>query len=298
MTHERMAIVGTAGSWIKTPWNDPGLWISSLNDAWRMKGFVRADAWYDLHPLDKSHYPEGDKVLAHTVPFGYYCRPKGHLEWLAKQMIPVWLNPNYLTQHPDAANWSHARAFPKAEVEAHFGTYFASSPGWMIGQMLMDGVKELHIYGIHLATEQEYIEQRPNFEMLCGALLGRGKRTMTVHDGLRRYESPDGMLVLPEASPVLSGSYQYAFQPRPCAVEEPIKWELHKVGVKVARVTKALKEKPRWSPWVIVPNPAAGPEARERLTTYQAQERLVALEALAADWQDTLVRLHQPHMHV
>jgi len=297
MTHERMAIIGTAQSWQKMPWTDSGLYACSLNDAYRMKGFVRADAWYDLHPLDKFYFPEGDRVHAHEVPLGHYCRPKGHLEWLAKQMIPVWLNPDYLTQYPEAANWPLARPFPKAEVEAHFGTYFASSPGWMIGQALMDGVKELHIYGIHLATDHEYIEQRPNFEMLCGTLLGRGKRTMTVKEGLRRYESAEGILVLPEASPVLSGNFQYAFESRPCAVEEPIKWELHKVQVKTMRVLTGLKQKPRWSPWVVLPDPAKGPEARERLTTHQAQERLVALEALAADWQETLARMHQAHMH-
>jgi len=295
--HERVCIVGTAQSWNKTPWNDPGLWLISMNDAYRMKGFVRADAWYDLHPLDKFHFPDTDKVFAHTVPVGHYCRPKGHLEWLAQQTIPVWLNPDYRTQCPEAATWPLARAFPKAEIEAHFGTYFASSPGWMIGQALMEGVKELHIYGIHLATQSEYIEQRPNFEMLCGALLGRGKRTMSVKDGLRRYESADGVLILPEASPVLSSNFQYAFQPRPCHVEEPIKWELHKAQVKIARVTEALKRKPAWYPWVIVPKPSEGPTARERLTVTQAQTRLVALEALAADWQDTLVRRHQEHTH-
>src|SRR6185503_1746112 len=109
-----------------------------------------------------------------------YCRPKTHLDWLATQQIPVWLHPEYVSQHPAAATWAHAKPFPKAAVEAHFGRYFTSSPGWMIGQALMEGVKELHIYGIHLATEIEYIEQRPNFEMLCGALLGRGDRKSVV----------------------------------------------------------------------------------------------------------------------
>jgi hypothetical protein len=290
--HERLAIVGTAQSWNKTPWTDSGLYITSLNDAYRMKGFVRADAWYDLHPLDKFHYPEGTQIYAHQIPAGHYCRPKGHLEWLASQTVPVWLHPDYATQHPAAASWPHARAFPKAAVEAHVGRYVTSSPAWMIGQALLDGVKELHIYGIHLATEHEYIEQRPNFEMLCGALLGRGKRTVTVKDGLRRYETQDGILVLPEATPVCTSNFQYAFETRPRAHDDPIKWELHKIEVKRQRLLDGLKRKARWSPFVVVPDPTHGPTATSRFTTWQVQEQLFQLDALAQDQHEILGRLH------
>lgn len=288
--NERVAIVGTAQSWTKTPWTDTGLKVWSLNDAYRMKGFVRADAWYDLHPLDKFYHPASDKqVYAHEVPPGHYCRPTGHLDWLATQQIPVWLHPDYKAQHPAAATWPNARAFPKADIEAHFGRYFTSSPGWMIGQALMIGVKELHIYGIHLATEHEYIEQRPNFEMLCGALLGRGKRKETVRDGLRHYETSDGILVLPESAPVLQSNFQYAFETRPRAHEDPIRWELHKIEIKRARVVDGLKRKAWWSPFIRMADPKTG--TAERLTTRQAQEQLFRLEALAADQNDVLVRL-------
>lgn len=291
MTHERIAIVGTAQSWVKTPWNDAGLQIWSLNDAYRMPGFQRADAWYDLHPLDKFFHPDGPQVYAHQIPAGHYCRPKTHLSWLSQQQIPLWLHPEYARQYPEAAAWRHARAFPKADVEAHFGRYFASSPGWMMGQALMDGVKELHIYGIHLATEQEYVEQRPNFEMLCGALLGRGRRKETVSEGLRRYETADGILVLPEEAPVLQAGFQYAFDARPGAGEEPLKWELHKIDIKRHRLVEAIKRKPRFTPFIIIPDPSKGEGVTESLTLYQAQERLFRLEAMASDTQEQMARL-------
>jgi len=289
--HERVAIVGTAGSWVKTPWHDQGLHIRSLNDAYRMPGFQRADSWYDLHPLNKFYHPEGNQVYAHQIPPGHYCRPKTHLDWLATQQMPIWLHPEYLAQHEPAKDWTHAKPFPKAEIEAYWGKYFTSSPGWMMGQAIMEGAKELQIYGIHLATEIEYIEQRPNFEMLCGALLGRGKRTMTVADGLRYYETADGRLVLPEEAPVLSSGFQYAFEPRPGAREEPLKWELHKLDIKRQRLIEALKRKPRWTPFVIVPDPQNGEHATESLTFRQAQDRLFRLEALAGDTQDQLSRM-------
>lgn len=269
---ERVAIVGTAQSWKRTPWTDTGLHVRSLNDAYRMKGFVRADSWYDFHPLDKFYYPDTEAIYAHQVPPGHYVRPVGHLQWMADQVMPLWLHPEYVTQHPAAANWPHARAFPKADIEEYFGRYFTSSPGWMIAHALMEGVKELHIYGIHLATEHEYIEQRPNFEYLCGALLGRGKRTITTADGMRRYETSDGILVLPEAAPVLQSDFQYAFDARPRQALEPLRWEAHKYQVKRERAINQLRVAPWWQ------------------LTGGIKKELLRVEAVSADIQDQIAR--------
>lgn len=247
---ERFAIVGTAQSWRLTPWTDPGLYVASLNDAYRLKGFVRADTWYDFHPLDRFyHVPEGTaKVFEHQVPAGYYVRPPDHLAWLKRQSqtIPVWLHADYLTQHPDAATWPQAKAIPRAEIEAHFGRYFTSSPALMLAHAIMQGAKEVHIYGIHLATEQEYIEQRPNFEFLCGRLLGKGKVTETVSQGIRRYETADGLIVLPEESPILKSPFRYAVDVRPTAHLAPLKWDMHRYGIKRQRALQALIEAPWW----------------------------------------------------
>jgi hypothetical protein len=244
----RIAIVGTAQTWKLTPWTDPGLKVWSLNDAYRLKGFGRADAWYDLHPMDHFHYvQEGQgQVYAHQVPPGHYVRPKDHVQWLAQQSIPVWLHPDYLTQHPDASTWRHAHAFPRAEIQAEFGMYFTSSPAWMMAHAVMQGHKEIHIYGIHLATEHEYIEQRPNFEFLIGRVLGSSRMTVQVKNGLRYHETQDGLVVLPEASPILSSDFQYAFEPRPRSHLEPLRWEMHKIGVKQARLIQELRKKKRW----------------------------------------------------
>ncbi len=256
---ERIGIIGTAQSWRQTPWTDPGLSLWSLNDAYRMQGFVRADAWFDLHPL--SHFftpPKEQPIFAHQVPAGAYCRPVDHIAWLSRQAstIPVWLHPDWQTQTPaDAAQipaWEalkampNAHAFPKAEIEAWCGRYFTSSPAWMIAHALMQGCKELHIYGIHLATEFEYVHQRPNFEFLCGRLLGAGAVKMTLSGGLRRYESQSGILVLPESSPVLQERFQYAFEQRPDAGQEILKWDVHRFSVKRERAIQQLRQAGWW----------------------------------------------------
>lgn len=276
MNWQRVGIVGTAESWTQTPWTDVGISLVSLNDAYQRKGFVRADAWYDIHPPDKYFHPQKDApIYAHQVPAGHYVRPVGHLDWLAKQVIPVYLHPDYATRYPPAASWPHAQAFPKAEIEAHFGRYFGSSPAWMMAHAMLQGCRHFEIYGIHLATEQEYIEQRPQFEFLIGRVLGPSKVTVTIADGLRRYETADGLITLPVSSPVLSSDYQYAFDVRPRADVEPLRWETHKYQVKRDRAIQTLKTA-RW--W------------RSLRTT---RDELWHYEAVLADLQDQLARAQQ-----
>ena len=247
---ERVAIIGTAPSWQQTPWTDPGLYLLSLNDAYRMKGFKRADAWYDFHPLDRFLLVPTQRaaVFPHQVPAGYYVRPEGHLDWLAQksQTIPVWLHEEYLAQYPAAATWPKAQAIPRTAIEAHFGRYFTSSPALMLAHAILQGAKEIHIYGIHLATEHEYVEQRPNFEFLIGRVLGSGKTTETVTGGLRRYESQDGIIVLPEASPILASPFRYAVDVRPRTQLDPLQWDAHRFGIKRERAVTALKTAKWW----------------------------------------------------
>lgn len=298
---KKLAIVGTAPSWNRTPWQDPDLAVWSLNDAYNIDGFERADEWYDFHPLNKLHFapapsPSQPKPMlyAHTVPAGHYVRPHNHLDWLATQTMPLWLHPDYATQYPAAATWPMARAFPKTEIEGHFGRYFTSSPAWMLAHAILRGFREIHIYGIHLSTEGEYIEQRPGFEYLIGRVLGAGKMQTSVHQGLRRYETPDGVIVLPEASPVLSAKFQYAFEPSRRGGLEPLKWELHKAEVKRTRTLEALKTANLLMPWTRVTEPIPDdPEQKMSsrwIRTSSLQAELWHYDALVADCHDQLAR--------
>lgn len=295
---KKIAIVGTAPSWCDTPWNDADLGIYSLNDAYNIAGFQRADFWADMHPLNKFWYApkkeEGKQVVvfSHQIPYGYYVRPAGHLDWLATQPMVKYLHPEHAQQLPESATWPNAHPFPRADVEASYGRYQTSSPQWMLAQVLMAGIREVHIYGIHLSTEQEYIEQRPGFEYLIGCLLGPTKRTMTVKDKLRRYESQDGLVVLPEASPVLAAGFQYAFEPSPRRALEPLKWELHKAEIKLTRRLDALK-RARWPITKLqepIPNDPHGAMQTRTLTISTLQQEVRYYEAMVQDCQDALGR--------
>lgn len=192
-TVRRGAIVGTAPTFKVTPWQDATLDIFSLNDAYVLPGFARASGWFDLHPIAEMVFrPKGErKVSIDDAPVGAYLRPEGHLEWLKTRTFPVYLqqaNPN----------WPHSRAFPFTEIEQRYGSYFSSTPAWMLAWMLLEGYTEIHIYGIHLATEWEYIHQRPNMEFLIGLALSRGVQ-----------------FVIPERSSLLKGRHKYALEHKP-----------------------------------------------------------------------------------
>lgn len=193
---KRIAIVGTAGSWIHTPWDDPTLEIWGLNDAWTL-GLKRVDRWFELHPLDRFHFRPLHQhvVYAHEVPHGCYVRPHGHLEKLQEMARTI---PVYLQQTPPAGWPPNARRLPFERLVAEFGTYWASGPSYEVALAILEGASEIQVWGIHLSTEAEYREQRPNFEYLLGIARGRG-----IH------------VVMAEASPVLKHSWQYAVQPKP-----------------------------------------------------------------------------------
>lgn len=205
---KRCAIIGTALSWKQCPWHDSTLEVWSLNDAYLL-GVPRADRWYDLHPLHQMWFRPRDQrvVQAGDVPMGVYLRPEGHLEWLKSRPMPVFLAEK-------RADYPTSRRFPKDELLQWFAPYWpwrlkhdgtvapgadyeVSTPSWMLMQAIAEGYTEIHVYGIHLATQWEYMHQRPNFEFLLGVATGRGIK-----------------VVLPEAAPICKASYRYAFEPK------------------------------------------------------------------------------------
>lgn len=234
---KRAAIVGTAPSWRQCPFDDPGLRIVSLNDAYMLK-LPRADEWYELHPVDKFVYrkPTEKVVLAGSIPPGHYVRPEDHLEWLQTQAatIPVWLQSTPPNDWP-----ANAQRLPIEMLQEHFGVYWASGPAYMLMHLYLRGYRSVDIYGIHLATEHEYREQRPNFEFLIGRLLGPDV-SMTTVKGLRVFESPTMRIGLPVESPILSHGWKYAYEPKPDAPGQVYRDEIRAVRQRKGELTKQL----------------------------------------------------------
>lgn len=209
---KKCAIIGTHTTYKATPWDDMTVDCFSLNDAYVLPGFKRANAWFDLHPISEMVFrPKGErKVRPEDAPVGGYLRPEGHLEWLKTRTFPVYLHdcakagcadlpPEKQSHTPyPFPKWPNARPFPFKALQQRFGTYFSSTPAWMLAFLLANGYRHIHITGIALATEWEYIQQRPNMEFLIGLSLAQGVQ-----------------FVIPEKSTLLKCRHQYAIEPKP-----------------------------------------------------------------------------------
>lgn len=239
---KRVCIVGTFSTYRQTPWNDPSIEIWSLNDAYTL-GFPRADRWFEIHPLDKMWFrdPRTKVVDPRDIPAGHYVRPKGHLEWLQKQAATI---PVYLQNDPPEGWPANAQRFPIERVHEAFGAdYWACGPSYMLALAALEGYTEIWITGIHLATQAEYIQQRPQWENLLGRLLGPTVKTET-RNGFTYHEGAI-TVVMPESCPILKHGWKYAYEEKPKAKPDPDAVEWKAVQQEKAALVTALVHWPK-----------------------------------------------------
>jgi hypothetical protein len=237
---KKCAIVGTAGTWRETPWNDPDLDIWTLNDAY-MLGFPRIDVHFEMHPLDKFVFrPKDKKFVTHgDIPPGHYLRPEGHLEWLEEASSKDTL---IVTQDDPPPSWNMAVKYPRAEMEQEFEDflwvdktwhrpYASSGPLWMMLLALHMGYEEIGIWGIHLATEREYVEQRPNFEGIIYYAIGKGVK-----------------IYLPKTTPICKGTHTYCYEKRYSQEKDALKHHMAVIDKKYHNLSTLLKQRHFWQP--------------------------------------------------
>jgi hypothetical protein len=235
---KRCCITGTAESWQKTPWHDTTIECWTLNDAYVL-GLPRIDRMYELHPLSKMWFRPKDqrRVLETSVPKGFYVRPEGHVEFLkqAAATIPVFL------QDAPPADWpAKAYRFPIEAIHQAFGEdYWASGPAYMLAQAVLEGYTDIWITGIHLATEHEYREQRPNWEFLIGRMLGK-HIVKTEKDGFRFYQGETVRIVMPVEAPVLQHAWKYAYEDKPVKQKTELDLEWKDIQKEKAELIRQL----------------------------------------------------------
>ena len=149
----KIAIIGTApSSRGLAPFNDPSWKIWSCS-AGNMNGIPRVDAWFEIH--SNLLWPEHEA-------FG---RP--YIEWLNKQTFPVYMQDSSLVPR--------ATPLPKNELIAEFGRYFfTSSFSWMIAFAIKSGANEIGLWGVDMASRDEYILQRSGGHYFIQEAMRRG----------------------------------------------------------------------------------------------------------------------------
>jgi len=138
----KVALVGTApSSRTLAPFNDPTwqIWVCSPGN---MNMIPRYDAWFEIH--SNLLWPE------------YESYGKPYTEWLKTLKCPVYMQDN--------SSVPNATPFPWQELTKEFGEdFFTSSFAWMMAFAMTKGAKEIALYGIDMASRDEYILQRPGF---------------------------------------------------------------------------------------------------------------------------------------
>lgn len=149
----KIAIVGTApSSRSLAPVNDLSwkIWGCSAGN----QGLLpRVDAWFEIH--SNLLWPEHEH-------FG-----KPYLDWLKQQTFPIYMQDNSLIER--------AIPYPKEEIIAEFGRYFfTSSFAWMMALAIKQGAKEIGLWGVDMASRDEYILQRSGGHFFIQEAVRRG----------------------------------------------------------------------------------------------------------------------------
>ncbi len=141
----KVAILGTApSSRMLAPFGDPSWQIWSCSPG-NMGVLPRFDRWFEIHV--NLHWPENQ----------HYGRP--YLDWLKTLKCPVYAQELYANPGGELPN---ALVYPHRRMVEEFGPYFfTSSFAWMIALAMFEGAKEIALFGVDMASRDEYILQRP-----------------------------------------------------------------------------------------------------------------------------------------
>lgn len=157
----KIAMIGTApSSRLLAPYADPSwkIWACSPGN---QNVLPRADVWFELH--GNLLWPENK----------HYGEP--YIEWLKRLTIPLYMQ--------DQSFVPNAISYPKIEMVKEFGRdFFTSSFAWMMALAITQGAKEMALYGIDMASRDEYILQRPSFYFFKHVAEQRGIKVSAPHE--------------------------------------------------------------------------------------------------------------------
>lgn len=148
----RVAIVGTAPSWVEAPFSDPDVEVWGQNGCWRL--LPRVDRFFEMHT------PAVEASFAEWYGAEY-------VDWLKSASCPVYM--------AEAVDWVPKSVdFPITEAAAYFGEVFASTVGYMVALAIRLDFRTIELYGIDMIGTGEYLMQREWLQRLLGEALGRG----------------------------------------------------------------------------------------------------------------------------
>lgn len=161
---KKLALVGTApSSRLLAPYNDQSwtIWVCSPGN---MNQVPRFDAWWEIHT--NLLFPECES----------YGKP--YLEYLRQLKTPVYVLKDFY-------KLPTATVVPWWDLiqEDQFGRdFFTSSFSWMLAEGMRQGAEEIELFGIDMASRDEYILQRPGFYHFRREARWRGIKINAPHE--------------------------------------------------------------------------------------------------------------------
>lgn len=175
MDKKKLLILGTSNSLQYAPLDDPSFEIWALNDMFTL--IPKADRWFEIH----TRY-EIERLRCRNSKVNY-------LGWLQTTEIPVYMQEVH-------ADIPASVKYPLEEMMRKFNTrMFGSTVDYEMALALSEGYKEIHIYGVDMAVNAEYHEQRPSLYFWLGIALGMGVK-----------------IFLPESCDLLKGYFMYGYE--------------------------------------------------------------------------------------
>jgi hypothetical protein len=232
---DKCYIVGFAPSWKMTPFTDPDAEVWCLNEFYKLLQQVpggKADRWFEIHSRvsPSKNKPE-------------------HIGFL--QNCPV---PLYMWEHYD--DMPNSIRFPKDEIvkwledQGKLGAkYFTNTISWITAMAMWMGFKEIHVYGVDMATDSEYQGQRPSSEYFIGLAEGLGIKFYIPDEsdlmkcaGLYGFETDNQMRVkMKNRIKDLEENRKKAYGDK-----QKLEMQLHQIEAAIMRMDGAIEDSKFW----------------------------------------------------
>ena len=155
----KVALVGFSHTSMHlAPFGDPEWSIWGVNQLYRH--IPRADRWFEIH----------------KDPFWDQVKDSDYIGWMKRIPFPIYM----VDAHDEIPQ---SLAYPIQDVIGMTGgrDYFTSSIAFMIALAIREQFQELALYGIDLADDSEYFDQRPCAEYWLGVAAGHGMKVSIHH---------------------------------------------------------------------------------------------------------------------
>lgn len=125
--------------------------------------------WFEIHQITF----EDGKWLRRGSPEFRGQPVQDYLKNIAELSCPVYMQE---ASHPLIPK---AVKYPKDKIVAAFGDYFTNTIAWMLALAIAEEFEEIRIYGVDMAVDTEYGQQRPSCEYFLGLAVGKGIKVWT-----------------------------------------------------------------------------------------------------------------------